>query len=262
MRCQEVISQRGGLHIQHVAPATRDLLKAMGLRDGWKEAFSALTTKGVPTYIFSSGFGDVVAQALILAGGLAGSSLPQNVRIISNFFRTAPDGTVRAFSSPVVHERNKHARTAMEHMGMPLPERKNALVFGAHEDDIRMIQGATGIEETLTVGFLEVGQDLSTRLPAFMTTYDVVVVGDGNFQFVRQTLSDVLGLDASEGRGAKKLLEGFGRAFGMDRGSSGAAGTVSSQASPPAPPPPSSYGGSGVGGAHGFAAGSSMGDIF
>lgn len=33
------------------------------------------------------------------------AQLPQNVRIISNFFRTAPDGTVRAFSSPIVHER-------------------------------------------------------------------------------------------------------------------------------------------------------------
>lgn len=33
------------------------------------------------------------------------TQLPQNLRIISNFFRTAPDGTVRAFSQPIVHER-------------------------------------------------------------------------------------------------------------------------------------------------------------
>ena len=52
-----------------------------------------------------------------LQGGLGGDSgprtpasqggqiLPQNLRIISNFFRTAPDGSVRAFSQPIVHER-------------------------------------------------------------------------------------------------------------------------------------------------------------
>ena len=57
-----------------------------------------------------------ISQAF-LQGGLGGDSgprtpasqggqiLPQNLRIISNFFRTAPDGSVRAFSQPIVHER-------------------------------------------------------------------------------------------------------------------------------------------------------------
>ena len=74
----------------------------MPLREGWKEAFQALSLKGVPTYIFSSGYGDVVAQSLLLNGIAeeATAALPQNLRIISNFFRTAPDGTVRAFSQP------------------------------------------------------------------------------------------------------------------------------------------------------------------
>ena len=35
----------------------------------------------------------------------SGQTLPHNLRIISNFFRTAPDGSVRAFSQPIVHER-------------------------------------------------------------------------------------------------------------------------------------------------------------
>ena len=44
-------------------------------------------------------------QALLLGGIGEAGNLPQNLRIISNFFRTAPDGTVRAFSQPIVHER-------------------------------------------------------------------------------------------------------------------------------------------------------------
>ena len=118
---------------------------------------------------------------MIQSGSLAsepGSQLPQNMRVISNFFRTAPDGTVRAFSSPIVHERyssldyqytmtchdmqlqlqlqlgllilfvflnrNKNATTASRHMGMPVPERPYALVLGSHEDDVSMTDGLKG----------------------------------------------------------------------------------------------------------------------
>ena len=56
-----------------------------------------------------------LTQALLLSGCVDGShvgSLPQNVRVISNFFKAGPDGTVRAFTAPIVHERCKNASTA------------------------------------------------------------------------------------------------------------------------------------------------------
>jgi hypothetical protein len=37
--------------------------------------------------------------------------------------------------------RNKNATTATEHMGMPVPARKHALIFGSHEDDVTMADG-------------------------------------------------------------------------------------------------------------------------
>lgn len=80
-----------------------------------------LASFGVPTYIFSSGYGDIVAQAMIQSGGIDGGGIPQNIRwswmpfyvfcgsfenrIISNFFRATPDGTVRGFSQPVIHDK-------------------------------------------------------------------------------------------------------------------------------------------------------------
>ena len=57
----------------------------------------------------------ITAMQAFLQGGLgdsgprlpgSGQTLPHNLRIISNFFRTAPDGSVRAFSQPIVHERS------------------------------------------------------------------------------------------------------------------------------------------------------------
>jgi hypothetical protein len=65
LRCQQVIAGRGGLHIAHVAPATRELYPRLALRSGWRDAFSALSNKGVPLYMFSSGYGDIVTQALL-----------------------------------------------------------------------------------------------------------------------------------------------------------------------------------------------------
>lgn len=96
-------------------------------RDGWKDALEALAMRRVPTYIFSSGYGDIITQ-MLLQQGLFGGRLPPNVRIISNFFRAAPDGSVKGFSKPIVHPGNKNATTASAQMDMPLPERLYALV--------------------------------------------------------------------------------------------------------------------------------------
>lgn len=52
-RCQAIIASQGSLHLAAVAPATRELLPRLGLRDGWKEALQALALGGVPTYVFS-----------------------------------------------------------------------------------------------------------------------------------------------------------------------------------------------------------------
>jgi 2-hydroxy-3-keto-5-methylthiopentenyl-1-phosphate phosphatase len=75
-RCQEVIAREGMLHIAAVAPVTKEFTKQLGLRDGWKEAMSSLASRGVPIYLFSSGYGDVVTQVLIQ--GLADSSSSSN----------------------------------------------------------------------------------------------------------------------------------------------------------------------------------------
>ena len=43
----------------------RDLSARLGLKDGWKEALSALAVGGVPTFVFSSGHGDVISQVIL-----------------------------------------------------------------------------------------------------------------------------------------------------------------------------------------------------
>ena len=178
----------------------RDGLPRLGLRAGWKDLLGALSLRGVPTYIFSSGYGDVVAQALLLSGlgsfpsaaspppvyhpqgqghvPGAGQQLPANLRIISNFFRTAPDGSVRAFSQPAVHERNKNASTAARVLGMPLPTRPYALLLAAHEDDASAM--LDGLKDSLRES-ISVGQSP----PSLILSYLILCVWKGSWSWAR-----------------------------------------------------------------------------
>jgi hypothetical protein len=164
----------------------------LGVRHGALDALlDPLASRNVPTYVFSSGYGDIVTQLLLKhqqqqikshggataaqqrfdysAFGLGSSSahgLPNSLRVVSNFARPGPDGFIKGFTFPIVHERNKNATTISRLLNMPLPQRPHALVLGSHEDDpISMTDGLSGLTEKLSIGFLEVNEDLSSRLP-------------------------------------------------------------------------------------------------
>lgn len=102
---------------------------------------------------------------------------------------------MRAFSTPVVHERNKLASTAAAHMNMPLPQRPYALVLGSHEQDLRLSEGAqVDPASQLSVGVLELTEDLARALPVALQTFDAVVVGDASLLFVKSLLDEILGV--------------------------------------------------------------------
>lgn len=190
---QAVLAREGGLHIAHIPSIAREMLNRAPLRDGVKDVLQTLAASGVPTYVFSSGFGDIAAQLLIQGGAVEGAVIPNNVRIISNFFRTTPDGTVRGFSLPIVHDQNRNATTAARHMGMPVPDRPYALVLGASVRDVALTDGLA-LRGQLSVGFLRMTADLPQRLPAFLDAFDAVVLGDSSLRFAQTVLDDLLTL--------------------------------------------------------------------
>lgn len=127
---QKIIASSGSLHMSTIPAIARELSSKLGLRQGWRDALQHLVTTHTPAFLFSSGYGDLIANILLYNGlrstdrkyltlslqysnsyifiyflANAPASLPQNIRIISNFFRASPDGTVRGFSYPPVHER-------------------------------------------------------------------------------------------------------------------------------------------------------------
>lgn len=233
----QALATKGNVPLAYVYPAVRARLGTLGLRDQWKDPMQMLLARSVPFYLFSSGFGDIVTCALAAAGlptpppadvagggATAAGALPNNVRVISNFFRTAPDGTIRAFTQPTVHDRNKNATTAARLMGMAVPQRPHALVLAAHEDDAaRMTDGVHGLQQTLSIGYMEVAEDLPQRLPVFLNAFDAVIVGDGSFKFVASVLEDILrtpipskAATANQASGLAGKLPALG--FGLRRG--------------------------------------------
>jgi len=129
----------------------------------------------------------------LLQGGVGEyGTLPQNLRIVSNFFRAGPDGTVRAFSQPIVHELNKNITTAGLYMGFPVTERPYSIVLGSSEEGVKVAEGLDGVKDTLSIGYLELTEDLLQRLPSFLSSYDAVVLGDGNFHYIKSLLEELL----------------------------------------------------------------------
>eukprot|EP01033_Poteriospumella_lacustris_P009722 gene9723-6959_t len=243
----QALATKGNVPLAYVYPAVRARLGTLGLRDQWKDPMQMLLARSVPFYVFSSGLGDIVTCALAAAGlptptaadvhggggggAAAAGALPNNVRVISNFFRTAPDGTIRAFTQPTIHDRNKNATTAARLMGMPVPQRPHALVLAAHEDDAaRMTDGVQGLQQTLSIGYMEVADDLPQRLPVFLNSFDAVIVGDGSFKFVASVLEDILRTPIpskaatahpASGLAGKLPSLGFGLRRGLDGGGGG-----------------------------------------
>src|SRR3546814_684130 len=104
------------MHIRS-APMVREQLMNIPLRDGWNDVLGKLAWGTIPLYMFSSGYGDIAAQVMAQNDP---NAMAQNMRVISNTFRLTPDGPVRGFTMPVVHERNKNATTAARVMELPL----------------------------------------------------------------------------------------------------------------------------------------------
>jgi hypothetical protein len=50
-------------------------------------------------------------------------------------------------------------------MGFSVLPRPYALVLGSHEDDVSMTEGVVGLKEQISIGFIELSEDIAQRLP-------------------------------------------------------------------------------------------------
>jgi len=176
---------------------------------------------GVPVLVFSAGIADVLERALVHL--LRVNTLDEycNVYVLSN--RCIFDGEASCtesviieddrsrtevemassvsvnmdalavgFAEPVIHVFNKHSSAFLHTPFFQHEEecmRKNVLLVGDSAGDVNMIRGMLH-ENVLKVGFLN--DSVAARFPHYLDIYDVVIVGDADFEIPLNILELVL----------------------------------------------------------------------
>jgi hypothetical protein len=66
-----------------------------------------------------------------------------------------------------------------------------------------MTEGLEGLTEQLSVGFLDLADDLPQRLPSFLAAYDAVVLGESSFHYARYVTGGRVRVGGGGGGGGK-----------------------------------------------------------
>ncbi|CAB1098541.1 unnamed protein product [Ectocarpus sp. CCAP 1310/34] len=176
------------------AGITKDILSAavskanLLFRPGHGELLRWVDKHGVPFLMFSAGIADVLEEAFRQHSA---EPLPSTSRVISNRMAFDEDGNMTGFVGECFHVFNKHASASAVKPYFETDEmrcRSNVLLLGDSLGDLNMAKGLRA-EETLTVGFLN--DKVEERADAYLKAYDVVILGDGSFDFVLELLEQV-----------------------------------------------------------------------
>lgn len=153
------------------------------LRDGVLEFLDFLKNKKIPLIIMSAGLGDAIKLYLEKE-----KRLYENIHIISNLFEWDENGNAIDVKKPIVHSMNKD-ETTIENLEIyeELKKRKNVLLLGDGLGDKGMIKGFD-YENLISVAFLN--ENIEKNLEKFNESFDVVLLGDGDFNFVNELVKN------------------------------------------------------------------------
>ena len=145
----------------------------LALRHGVDSVLERCKDFDVPFTVVSAGIGNFVEAALHPLINYPG------FHIFSNFLHFDLDGHVQGFSKPNIHSLSKSAVLRDQ------IQRPNAVLLGDMPTDTLMVQG-NKYQEVLSIGFLN---DPTACLEDYRSRFDILVLGDGNFDLVHHLLS-------------------------------------------------------------------------
>ncbi|ODN05121.1 7-methylguanosine phosphate-specific 5'-nucleotidase [Orchesella cincta] len=158
------------------------------LRDNSHKLLKTLHKANIPALILSAGMGNLVEEILKVNS----VNLP-NVKVIANFMKFDETGTLKEFSEPVVHVYNKNEAVLHDdHTAYfeNLKSRPNVILMGDSLGDVNMASGVQEASAVLKIGFLNT--HFEEHLPAYMESYDVVLVDDQSMDFINSILDLVI----------------------------------------------------------------------
>lgn len=161
--------------------------KKIQFRKGTLEFIDNLYKNKIPLVILSSAGlgGDSISMLLKKEGRLY-----DNIHIVSNLYEWDKNGNAIAIKEPIIHSFNK-SETSLH--GLPffslIENRKNVLLLGDSIGDIGMSRGFD-YKNLIKIGFLN--YDVQENLKEFKKNFDIVILNDGNMDFVNELLKEIL----------------------------------------------------------------------
>lgn len=148
------------------------------------EGFLGTTRRfGIPTLIFSAGFGDFIIEYL-----KHHKLYSPFIHVISNFARYNTEGKIVGWNENIIHPFNKNeSHSEFPALASVVKNRPNVLLVGDSASDIHMADGARHAT-VLSIGFLNGKESLRQ---SFEAEYDIVVGKDAAFRVPNTILNKV-----------------------------------------------------------------------
>lgn len=157
-------------------------------REGTPEFLNTLQQQNIPLIIMSSsGLGTyTISRFLAKEGGLY-----NNIHIISNSLEFDNEGNVIKFNEPVIHSLNKYETMVKDFPGVfeQIRDRRNVILLGDNIEDIGMVEGFD-YDNIIKIGFLN--EKVEEYLENYKKNFDVIIVNDGEMDFVNQILKEII----------------------------------------------------------------------
>ena len=153
--------------------------KHINLRDGICDFLDLLEQMRVPLIVFSAGLADILEEVIMMK--MERDHLPSNIYVLSNRFIFDSTQKLTGFTEPVLHVFNKTGgsfRDTAYFLRKDAVARKNFVLIGDSLGDLSMIEGIPH-ENLLKIGFLN--DRVDERLETYLEKYDVVILGDPDF---------------------------------------------------------------------------------
>ncbi|VVB78772.1 Pyrimidine 5'-nucleotidase (UMPH-1) [uncultured archaeon] len=157
------------------------------LREDTDKFLYILSKNNIPLVIMSSsGIGDAIPMVLSKT-----KLLFPNISIISNEFVWKEDGKAMKVKEPIIHSLNKKE---IELKNYPvfeqIKDRTNVILLGNSISDTQMVEGFN-YENLIKIGFLNDESEVSKE--EFKKNFDVVILGDGNLEFLNDLMFEMFG---------------------------------------------------------------------
>ena len=163
------------------------------LRKGVLETMDFFNRNEIPMVIFSAGIADVLEWVIHVESGASSMDVSkENLCVVSNKCVFDENNVLIDFEEPIFHVFNKNGSSILQKNKSYFDkwkffEKKNMILIGDSLGDLSMSKGLLNVQNDciIAIGFLN---DRTDRLDEYLRHYDVVIIGDPEFDVVHELI--------------------------------------------------------------------------